>query len=309
MTVTSSDDLNNRFLRLDANELERDHSKLRVKCSLCLRRRKKDTVFLLNRRVEHFKTKYHEDFVKSDPDVLPVVPPAEPSMQPAMPASAGRLIHQLSPTSGSAGTFVSLISANTNPLPMDCSVTFDGISAPMLPPTNLALPFLTVQAPPLDWIHLNDKPVPVPVEVISGNQCISTTPLEFEYLPPVDALEVLHSLNEPSEPGVIPWNSLNFAVASGNVAKVRQLTEALRRVGVPQHKWLVRDKSGRHAADWAMERSMYFTDEAARNIFEMLGLLKPLRRSRSLLNDLYVRSESALTLTPLQAQHACRPAS
>ena len=87
--------------------------------------------------------------------------------------------------------------------------------------------------------------------------------------------DVLHSLsaldlNQPDDYGVTP---LSYAAARGDATAVRHLTDALQRAGVPRSEWLVRDGTGRHAADWAMERSMHFTDEAARDIFGLLGVL------------------------------------
>lgn len=299
------------FLRLDPTRLHSARGLLCATCAVCRPISKKIVLFPLERRAEHFKTNYHAAAVNAHWATLRpglAIPPSQPEVdegndgvedldsslpeiEAPPPAPRPAWITFLSPNHGTAGTPVTLFSQNVT-LPGDCTVFFDCTPAALLPPPAGNTTVLLVTAPALRLHgHTQDHDVTVPVIVVHHGHCISCTnpPLQFVYTVQdknnnIAAIESTvptstHPIRReasplsPSDWDTLSINALSYAVARGDAKLVRHLTEALRRAGVPQHEWLVRDGTGRHAADWAMERSMYFTDEAAHEIFSLLGIL------------------------------------
>lgn len=218
----------------------------------------------------------------------------------------------LNPSTGWIGTIVSLFSANRLDLPTECNVLFGQIPAreieargnptvkhvfaPLLPFTPINI--LTVDVKVLHngqniatQLQYSYVPKDALYQLLAQIQqqgahgsglaeprtpdgCTVAHSVSLAESKP-DTAHILQSLlaaelNASDKYGMTP---LSYAAARGDAVMVGHLTDALRRAGVPQREWLVRDKSGRHAADWAMERSMYFTDQACREIFDLLGVL------------------------------------
>ena len=149
----------------------------------------------LERRHEHFNTKYHKKAVTDNKATLPTAPPADLAFdvdfladhllapQPlALPplAAAQELasITAILPPSGTAGTPVALISSQFV-LPGDGHVWFG--AATTAPPLRLAPNVLQVVAPPLPTQQIQINDVIVDVVVQHGVETLSS-PLQFIYM-------------------------------------------------------------------------------------------------------------------------------